>query len=87
VWSYRKVEESGFYCAPLNLTASGVQGIKDGANATIQIVYTGGDGNLYQAYITSFLWKEELANTITSARMLYSGRMHPPLLMSASTQL
>ncbi|KAI6007936.1 hypothetical protein EDC04DRAFT_925358 [Pisolithus marmoratus] len=38
----------GQYCFPIDLATSGVSGIQDGANVTIQIVYDGGDGNLYQ---------------------------------------
>ncbi|KAI6045125.1 hypothetical protein EDC04DRAFT_2877442 [Pisolithus marmoratus] len=38
----------GQYCFPIDLATSGVSGIQDGANVTIQIVYNGGDGNLYQ---------------------------------------
>lgn len=40
--------EAGDICVPFNLTNSGIDGIEDGANVTIQIVLTGSDGNLYQ---------------------------------------
>jgi hypothetical protein len=36
------------YCSPINITSSGVSGIQDGANVTIQVIYDGGDENLYQ---------------------------------------
>ncbi|KAG5650442.1 hypothetical protein H0H81_012266 [Sphagnurus paluster] len=45
---YAHEENAGTFCIPLNLTASGITDVKDGANVTIQIVYSGGDGNLYQ---------------------------------------
>ncbi|KAK7694433.1 hypothetical protein QCA50_001619 [Cerrena zonata] len=45
---YFTYEQTGTLCFPINLNATGVSGIKDGANVTIQIVYNGGDGNLYQ---------------------------------------
>ena len=38
----------GLYCFPIDLATSNVAGIKDGANVTIQIVFDGGDGTLYQ---------------------------------------
>ncbi|KAI6005080.1 hypothetical protein F5J12DRAFT_893171 [Pisolithus orientalis] len=38
----------GQYCFPMDLATSGVSGIQDGANVTIQVIYDGGDENLYQ---------------------------------------
>ncbi|KAG1777434.1 hypothetical protein EV702DRAFT_1103276 [Suillus placidus] len=40
----------GLYCFSIDLAAAAVNasGIKDGANVTIQVVFNGGDGNLYQ---------------------------------------
>lgn len=38
----------GLFCFPINLAASGVSGVQDGANVTIQVIFDGGDGELYQ---------------------------------------
>jgi hypothetical protein len=38
----------GGFCIPLNLSASGISGVTDGANVTIQLLYNGGDSSLYQ---------------------------------------
>ncbi|KAG1749698.1 uncharacterized protein EDB91DRAFT_1046516 [Suillus paluster] len=38
----------GDYCFPIDLATSNIAGVKDGANVTIQIVFDGGDGTLYQ---------------------------------------
>ncbi|OBZ78839.1 hypothetical protein A0H81_00551 [Grifola frondosa] len=38
----------GAFCMPVDLTASGISGVKSGANVTIQLVFDGGDGQLYQ---------------------------------------
>ncbi|KAH7883902.1 hypothetical protein F5I97DRAFT_1794099, partial [Phlebopus sp. FC_14] len=38
----------GLYCFPIDLALSGVSGIQDGANVTIQIIFDGGDGELFQ---------------------------------------
>ncbi|KAG1757901.1 hypothetical protein EDB19DRAFT_1659702 [Suillus lakei] len=40
----------GLYCFSIDLAAAAVNesGIKDGANVTIQVVFNGGDGELYQ---------------------------------------
>ncbi|KAI0735397.1 hypothetical protein C8Q76DRAFT_765852 [Earliella scabrosa] len=43
-----KTSDVGDFCVNVNLTASGVEGIRDGANVTIQLVFDGGDGQLYQ---------------------------------------
>jgi hypothetical protein len=41
------VGEGGF-CIPLDLSSTGINGVSDGANVSIQLVYNGGDGNLSQ---------------------------------------
>ncbi|KAI9572658.1 hypothetical protein HD554DRAFT_2061866 [Boletus coccyginus] len=45
---YFQTSGEGGYCFPINIAASGVSGIQDGANVTIQIIYNGGDEQLYQ---------------------------------------
>lgn len=39
---------SGDFCIPLDLSNTGISGVADGANVTVQFVYNGGDQNLYQ---------------------------------------
>ncbi|CAL1696521.1 unnamed protein product [Somion occarium] len=41
-------EGTGPLCFPIDLNSTGVDGIRDGANVTLQVVFDGGDGNLYQ---------------------------------------
>ena len=50
---YFQTNGEGMYCFPINITASGVSGIQDGMNATIQIIFDGGDGVLYQVNLHS----------------------------------
>lgn len=38
----------GAFCMPIDLLAANIAGVKDGANVTIQLVFDGGDGQLYQ---------------------------------------
>jgi hypothetical protein len=38
----------GLACFNVDLSKSGVSGIQDGANVTIEVVFDGGDGQLYQ---------------------------------------
>lgn len=44
----------GTFCIPLDLSSIGVSGVTDGANVTIQIVFDGGDGNLFQVSVPFF---------------------------------
>lgn len=39
---------AGELCIPLDLSRTNISGVEDGANVTIQIMISGGDGNLYQ---------------------------------------
>ncbi|KAG6841056.1 hypothetical protein C0991_002267 [Blastosporella zonata] len=48
VGPYAKEGAAGTFCIPLNISAAGIDGLKDGSNVTIQVVFAGGDGNLYQ---------------------------------------
>lgn len=45
---YAKEKDAGTFCIPLDLAAANITGVEDGANVTIQIIFAGGDGNLYQ---------------------------------------
>jgi len=47
---FAKEEAAGTFCIPLNISAAGLDGVKDGSNVTIQVVFDGGDGNLYQVW-------------------------------------
>jgi len=38
----------GELCIPLDLNNTGISGVQDSANVTIQFVFNGGDGSLYQ---------------------------------------
>ena len=48
VVNYFETSGEGEFCAPINISAAGIDGIQDGANVTLQFIYSGGDGNLYQ---------------------------------------
>lgn len=41
-------DNAGTFCMPLNISAANIPGVGDGSNVTIQVVFEGGDGNLYQ---------------------------------------
>ncbi|KAF5311836.1 hypothetical protein D9619_003325 [Psilocybe cf. subviscida] len=46
--SFFKVNGEGQFCIPLDFKKSNATSLTAGQNVTIQIVYTGGDGQLYQ---------------------------------------
>lgn len=48
VRDFASEELPGEFCLPLNISAAGIPGVGEGSNVTIQVVFNGGDGNLYQ---------------------------------------
>lgn len=44
----------GLACFNIDLSKSGVSGVQDGANITVEVVFDGGDGQLYQ--VLYVLW-------------------------------
>lgn len=51
---YFETTGEGPFCMPIDLAASNVTGVQDGANVTIQIVFDGGDGELFQVRICAY---------------------------------
>ena len=47
----------GLFCIDLDLATSGISGVKDGANVTLQLIFDGGDGQLYQ--VRCIEWRDE----------------------------
>ncbi|KAJ7139893.1 hypothetical protein C8R44DRAFT_765686 [Mycena epipterygia] len=43
-----KLTGEGLFCIPLDLLATNATGLKDGQNVTLEIVFDGGDGELFQ---------------------------------------
>ncbi|TFY67360.1 hypothetical protein EVJ58_g1689 [Rhodofomes roseus] len=48
VVNYFETSGEGSFCAPINISAAGIDGVKDGSNVTVQFIFDGGDGALYQ---------------------------------------
>ncbi|KAI0005484.1 hypothetical protein BJV74DRAFT_758097, partial [Russula compacta] len=46
--NFANANGTGGFCIPLDLSNTGISGVDNGANVTIQFLYNGGDGNLYQ---------------------------------------
>jgi hypothetical protein len=43
-----KQSGQGNYCIPINVSKLNLTDVKEGSNATLQVVFAGGDGNLFQ---------------------------------------
>ncbi|KAF5356337.1 hypothetical protein D9756_004258 [Leucocoprinus leucothites] len=67
---WAKADTPGQFCVPLDLSSTNITGVRDGANVTIQIAVTGGDGNLYQCadltLSSNFTFTKELNDTCTN---------------------
>jgi hypothetical protein len=50
-------------CIAVNVSDSGLSGLNDGSNVTLQMVFNGGDGILYQVCVL-FFWKVFRAGSI-----------------------
>ncbi|KAI6133337.1 hypothetical protein EDD16DRAFT_1468043 [Pisolithus croceorrhizus] len=73
---YFETSGEGQYCFPIDLAGAGISGIQDGANVTIQVVYDGGDGTLYQAHLTlsaNVTVPTNATTTCTNATVLATG--------------
>ncbi|KAI0314987.1 hypothetical protein OF83DRAFT_1134233 [Amylostereum chailletii] len=46
--NYATATGEGEFCIPLNLSNTGISGVQSGANVTLQFVFDGGDGQLFQ---------------------------------------
>ncbi|KAG8721579.1 hypothetical protein FRC08_012022 [Ceratobasidium sp. 394] len=46
--NFIKLDKQGEACLPVNIQSLGLSNVSNGTNATIQIQFDGGDGNLYQ---------------------------------------
>ncbi|KAH9835758.1 uncharacterized protein C8Q71DRAFT_94431 [Rhodofomes roseus] len=46
--NYFETSGEGSFCAPIDISAANIAGVQDGSNVTIQFIFDGGDGELYQ---------------------------------------
>ncbi|KAI0318616.1 hypothetical protein OF83DRAFT_1241998 [Amylostereum chailletii] len=46
--NYASGSGEGDFCIPLDLSSAGISGVQNAANVTIQLVFNGGDGSLFQ---------------------------------------
>ncbi|KAK0456299.1 hypothetical protein EV421DRAFT_1751564 [Armillaria borealis] len=66
-----QMQGEGIYCLPLNLSATNATGLTNEQNVTIQILYNGGDSQLYQCsdltLLSNFSLSQSVDSTCTNA--------------------
>ncbi|KAK0473204.1 hypothetical protein IW261DRAFT_704433 [Armillaria novae-zelandiae] len=66
-----QMQGEGIYCLPLNLSATNATGLTNEQNVTIQILYNGGDSQLYQCsdltLLSNFSLSQSIDATCTNA--------------------
>ncbi|PBL00836.1 hypothetical protein ARMGADRAFT_396728 [Armillaria gallica] len=66
-----QMQGEGIYCLPLNLSATNATGLTNEQNVTIQILYNGGDSQLYQCsdltLLSNFSLSQSVDATCTNA--------------------
>ena len=51
---------AGTFCFPIDIAASNISGVQEGANVTIQVIFDGGDGSLYQvSFVLRFVTRSQ----------------------------
>ncbi|CAE6454097.1 unnamed protein product [Rhizoctonia solani] len=65
--NFIKLEKQGEACLPVNIRSLGLSNVSNGTNATIQIQYDGGDGNLYQCADVTLLSDFTAPSNVTCA--------------------
>ncbi|KAI0271514.1 hypothetical protein BC834DRAFT_966981 [Gloeopeniophorella convolvens] len=76
---------TGVFCIPLDLSNTGVSGAKDGANVTIQLVYNGGDGSLYQCADLTLSSKATISSNVSCANVTTTSTAAPSPTNAQST--
>jgi len=56
-----------FGCISVNASSSGISGVSDGANVTLQMAFNGGDGNLYQCMDVTFSKNVSTPSSVVSS--------------------
>ncbi|KAJ7157712.1 hypothetical protein C8R43DRAFT_1125379 [Mycena crocata] len=52
-----QLSDEGLFCLPLDLMSTNATGLTDGQNVTLEIVFNGGDGELFQVWFPRYLWR------------------------------
>ncbi|KAH9937484.1 uncharacterized protein B0H18DRAFT_199471 [Fomitopsis serialis] len=91
--NYFETSGEGAFCAPIDIGAANIAGVQDGSNVTIQFIFDGGDGELYQcadltlsANMTSIPSDVSCTNATSNAGVTYfSSGVAPPTITATGT--
>ncbi|KAH9937482.1 uncharacterized protein B0H18DRAFT_970832 [Fomitopsis serialis] len=90
--NYFETSGEGPFCAPLNISAANIDGVKDGSNVTVQFIFDGGDGALYQCAdltlsesLTSIPSSVSCSNATSNAGVTYFSAGVTPTLSATAT--
>ena len=87
VRDYAREEGAGTFCIPLDIAAANIPGAVDGANVTIQVVFEGGDGNLYQVHLlVDMLIHQILTVHVQCADLTLSSNFTTPSSVSCANE-
>ncbi|KAH9049458.1 hypothetical protein EDB84DRAFT_1036465 [Lactarius hengduanensis] len=75
----------GVFCIPLDLNNTGISGVQDGANVTIQLVFNGGDGSLYQCSDLTLSKSFTVPSNVSCSNVTTTGSSSTPSATSASS--
>ncbi|KAG8736986.1 hypothetical protein FRC10_008672 [Ceratobasidium sp. 414] len=76
-----KLNQQGEACLPVNIQSLGLSNVSNGTNATIQIQFDGGDGNLYQCADVTLISGLSAPSNVTCA----GGATSSPSASASST--
>ncbi|KAI0296594.1 hypothetical protein BC826DRAFT_908206 [Russula brevipes] len=76
--NFSSASGAGDFCIPLNLSDTGISGVADSANVTIQLVFNGGDGSLYQCADLTLSSNFSIPSNISCSNSTGSGSKTSP---------
>ncbi|PPQ80020.1 hypothetical protein CVT26_011902 [Gymnopilus dilepis] len=80
-----QVQGEGAFCIPLDLKSSNETGLTNGQNVTIQIVFDGGDGQLYQCADVTLSDSFTIPSNVSCTNATSSGSSASPTPTTAQT--
>ncbi|KLO13937.1 hypothetical protein SCHPADRAFT_903702 [Schizopora paradoxa] len=80
-----ELNTAGTFCFPLNIGDLNIQGVTNGSNVTIQVMYNGGDGNLFQCSDLTLVEDFSIPSNISCANNTATSTSTSPSSTSTSS--
>jgi hypothetical protein len=77
---------AGGFCIPLDLNNTDISGVQDGANVTIQYIYNGGDGSLYECSDLTLSNNFTIPSNVSCANVTTTSSSSAPSSTSTSSK-